>query len=91
MPRDGVAQDAAPDQPPSPSLENDSLKDSRDSSVEQDSLPASQPMPLSENPVILKESEGRKSQEGIDDVFSKDQGDRFQSQSNKGVEFTTVK
>lgn len=91
MSREGVAQEASPDQNPSPSLENGSLKDGQDYSVEQDPSTGSQQIPPTETPVILKENEDKNLQEGIEDAFSKDQGDRFQSQNNKGVEFTTVK
>jgi hypothetical protein len=91
MPKDGVAQGTSSNQNSSPSVENDSLKDEKDFSVEQDHLPASQSMLSKEIPIILKEFECKNSKEGIEDAFSKDRGDRFQSQNNKGVEFTTVK
>jgi hypothetical protein len=91
MSRDGVAQGTLSDQNPSPSFEDDPPKDGQDSPVEQDALPESQLMPPKEIPVTLKESGDKNSKEGIEDAFSKDQGDRFQSQTNKGAEFTAVK
>jgi len=93
MPRDGLTKEAAPDQNPPPSVENDSSKDDQDSSQgssdEGEPSPTSPPMPPKEDPVILKEVEDKNPQEGIGDAFSKDQGDRFQSKNtNKKVEFS---
>jgi len=94
MPGEVFAQVADPDQKPAPFLQSDDLKDDQDSSVEPDPSTPSQQIPPDDSQVILEksqESEEKNPQEGIGDVFSKNQGDRFQSKNNKKVEFMPVK
>jgi hypothetical protein len=81
LPKETFAQRADANEQPVPSLKDDPLNIEEGNPVEPDELTRGQSSQDKENPLSLKEVDDTttqdSTQEGIQDAFSRDRGDRF--------------